>query len=71
MTAPRMYPEFGDNRMTRNVNFYQATLCHICEDGDLREIVFDTFWTEKTGSGGTYIMTDHRAAEVILVHVCP
>lgn len=53
------------------INFYQATRCHISEDIDLHEIVFETFWAVKTGSGGTYKMTDHRAGEVVLVLVCP
>jgi len=39
-----IYLEDGDNRITRNVNFYQATRCHISEDIDLHEMVFDTFW---------------------------
>jgi hypothetical protein len=64
-------PEDGDNRITRNVNFYQATRCHISEDIDLHEIVFDTFWAVKMGSGGKYIMADHRAGEVVLVLACP
>jgi len=53
------------------INFYQTTRCHISEDIDLHGIVFDTFWAVKTGSGGKYIMTDHRAGEVVLVVVCP
>jgi hypothetical protein len=53
------------------INFYQATRCHISEDIDLHEIVFDAFWAVKTGSGSTYLMTDHRAGEVVLVLVCP
>jgi len=57
--------------MNRNVNFYQATWCHISEDIDLDDIVFTTFWSVKTGSGRTYMMTDHRAGEVVLVLVCP
>jgi hypothetical protein len=64
-------PEDGDKRMAKNVNFYQATCCHISEDIDLHEIVFNNFWALKTGSGGTYIMTDHTAGEVALFLVCP
>jgi hypothetical protein len=57
--------------MIRNVNFYQATRCHIYKDIDLHDIVFDTFWAVKTGSSGTYVMTDPQAEEVVLVFVCP
>jgi hypothetical protein len=53
------------------INFYQATRCHISEDIDLHEMVFDSFWAMKMGSGGTYIMTDHRVGEVVLVLVSP
>jgi hypothetical protein len=66
-----IYLEDGDNRITRNVNFYQVTRCHISEDIDLHEMVFDTSWAVKMGIGGTYIKTDHRAGEVVLVLVCP
>jgi hypothetical protein len=52
-------------------SIYQTTRCHIPEDIDVHEIVFDTFWAVKMGTGGTFMMIDHKAAEVVLVLWCP
>jgi hypothetical protein len=53
------------------ITFYETTWCHIPEDVGVHEIVFDNFWAVQSGTGRTYIMTEHKAAEVVLLLFCP